>query len=54
LTVRLDPARHDALGRLLPWTAAMGMRDGKATAYVCQEFTCQAPTTDPAALRAAL
>lgn len=24
--------------------------DGKALAYVCQNFTCQAPTTDPAAL----
>ena len=24
--------------------------DGKALAYVCQNITCQAPTTDPAAL----
>ncbi len=24
--------------------------DGKAAAYVCEHFTCQAPTTDPAAL----
>jgi hypothetical protein len=28
--------------------------DGKATAYVCENFTCQAPVTDPAALRALL
>lgn len=28
--------------------------DGKATAYVCQQFTCQLPVTDAAALRAQL
>jgi uncharacterized protein YyaL (SSP411 family) len=54
LTIRVDPDRHDELSRILPWTAAMGMRDGQATAYVCRGFTCQAPTTDPASLRSAL
>jgi uncharacterized protein YyaL (SSP411 family) len=34
----------------LPWLAAMEMRDDRATAYVCQDFACQAPTTDPAVL----
>jgi uncharacterized protein YyaL (SSP411 family) len=28
--------------------------DGKATAYVCENFTCKAPVTDPKALRALL
>ncbi|MGE5397453.1 MAG: thioredoxin domain-containing protein, partial [Chitinophagales bacterium] len=28
--------------------------DGKATAYVCQDFTCQAPVTEPAPLRGLL
>ena len=52
--VRLDPAHRPALAALLPWVEAMGMRDGRATAYVCREFACQAPTTDPAALSAQL
>jgi uncharacterized protein YyaL (SSP411 family) len=25
----------------------MTMRDGKATAYVCRAFACDAPTTSP-------
>jgi len=37
-----------------PWVARMKMRDGRATAYVCEEFACQAPVSDPAALRALL
>ena len=35
------------LSRLLPWTEALRMRDGRATAYVCREFTCQAPVSTP-------
>jgi len=34
----------------LPWLAAMTPKDGRATAYVCHAFACQAPTHDPAAL----
>ena len=37
----------EALARLLPWTAALRMREGKATAYLCRDFACQAPTTSP-------
>jgi uncharacterized protein YyaL (SSP411 family) len=54
VTVRVDPAMQADLSRVLPWIGAMGMRDGRATAYVCREFACRAPTTDPAALAAEL
>ena len=52
--VRVDPARQAELTRVLPWIGAMGMRDGRATAYVCREFACRAPTTDAGALAAEL
>ena len=34
--------------RLAPYTAAQGAIDGKATAYVCRDHACEAPTTDAA------
>jgi uncharacterized protein YyaL (SSP411 family) len=49
--VPLMPQHRERLGVLLPWTAAMTMRDGKATAYVCRNFTCEAPTTSVDELR---
>jgi len=38
----------------LAWTAPMAKVDGKATAYVCEDFTCQLPVTSPAELRTLL
>jgi uncharacterized protein YyaL (SSP411 family) len=35
----------------IAWTAAMNPRDGRATAYVCEDYTCQSPVTNPAELR---
>jgi uncharacterized protein YyaL (SSP411 family) len=35
----------------LPWLAEMRPIEGKATAYVCEEFACQAPVTSPEELR---
>ncbi len=41
--LRADPA--------IPWTAGMVRRDGRATAYVCEDYACQSPVTGAADLR---
>lgn len=49
--VNVEPGAHQrALGGLLPFISSMRMVDGKATAYVCSNFACQEPVTDPEAL----
>ena len=40
--------------RLIPLLADRPMRDGRATAYVCVNYACQSPTTDPEELRGQL
>jgi uncharacterized protein YyaL (SSP411 family) len=42
--------RQTALARLMPFVGPMTSRDGRTTAYVCRDFTCQAPTTEPETL----
>jgi uncharacterized protein YyaL (SSP411 family) len=42
------------LAERAPWLRDMTAVGGRATAYVCEEFACQAPVSDPAALRALL
>ncbi len=45
-------AKADASRRLLdllPWVGGQTMREGKPTAYVCRNFVCEQPTTDPKA-----
>jgi uncharacterized protein YyaL (SSP411 family) len=44
----VDPQEQQALAQQMPWVKEMKMVDGKATAYVCRDFTCDAPATDPA------
>ncbi len=47
-------AQQEAVARLMPFVGPMGLRDGRATAYVCQDFACREPVTDAAALTAQL
>jgi len=42
------------LAAFRPYLADMGPRDGTVTAYVCENFTCQAPVSSPAALHSLL
>jgi uncharacterized protein YyaL (SSP411 family) len=50
VVVPVVPGRRDALAGVLPWIDAMTMRDGRATAYLCRDFSCQTPTTSPEVL----
>jgi uncharacterized protein YyaL (SSP411 family) len=40
-------AGQEWLGRHAPYLRAMKPVDGRATAYLCENFTCGEPTTDP-------
>jgi hypothetical protein len=50
ISLDLDSAKQAALAEKLPFVAGMRAVDGKAAAYVCRNFTCQAPVTGRAAL----
>jgi uncharacterized protein YyaL (SSP411 family) len=45
LVIPVAPVHRTAIARLLPWVEPMEARNGRATAYVCREFACEAPTT---------
>jgi len=47
-------AAGDAIRKLIPFLAEQRPRDGKATAYVCENYACKAPVTGVEALRKAL
>ncbi len=51
VAVIVDPTHLDAISAHMPWVAAMKMIDGRATAYVCRDFACEAPFTDPGAFQ---
>jgi uncharacterized protein YyaL (SSP411 family) len=44
--VPLQAVERGRMSELLPWTASMKAIDGRATAYLCRDFTCESPTTD--------
>ena len=46
IVVPVVPQRLDKTAALLPWIAGMKMVDGRATAYLCRDFTCESPTTE--------
>jgi uncharacterized protein len=49
--LRVEPGEEQhRLASLLPWVSGMAPIGGTAAAYICRNFTCDAPTTDPARL----
>jgi uncharacterized protein len=54
IVVPLAPAARARISELLPWTASMKGVDGRATAYLCRDFACEAPMTDAGELGRAL
>ncbi|MCL5006209.1 MAG: thioredoxin domain-containing protein [Acidobacteria bacterium] len=41
------PGQREQLAQWLPFIKGMHPLDGKATAYVCENYTCKLPTSDP-------
>jgi uncharacterized protein YyaL (SSP411 family) len=43
----LNPPGDDQIRQLVPYLSDFEMQDGKSTAYVCQNYSCELPTHDP-------
>jgi uncharacterized protein len=55
VVVPLTPGEwQERIARVAPFVGGLPVRGGLATAYVCRDFVCQAPTNDPAELAARL
>jgi len=46
--------RDSGIDAIAPWSARMDLVEGCAAAYVCVDYSCRLPTTDPEVLRSAL
>ena len=46
VVIQKDP-RDDSLDEIAEFTRYQTMLDGRATAYVCENFICNLPTNDP-------
>lgn len=47
VALRIDRQSHAYLSAKIPLVGELPQRPAKPTAYVCHNFTCQLPTTDP-------
>ena len=54
ITIPLGAEHADGLAKLLPWIEPMARRTTEPIAYVCRNFTCEAPVTSPRELEAKL
>ena len=54
VVLQRPPGETPPIAELAPFTEGQTTVDGTAAAYVCHDFRCEAPTTDPEALRAQL
>jgi uncharacterized protein YyaL (SSP411 family) len=46
VVVPVTPTNRARLSEVLPWTTSMSEVSARATAYLCRNFTCEAPTND--------
>ncbi|MFB6272136.1 MAG: thioredoxin domain-containing protein [Salinibacter sp.] len=51
VTLHRPPGEGPDIAKLSPFTAEQTPINGQAAAYVCRDFQCEAPTTDPQHLR---
>ena len=48
--VLLNDPSDNQLANLAPFVAEFGIKEDQTTAYVCQNYSCELPTTDPEAM----
>jgi uncharacterized protein YyaL (SSP411 family) len=54
VVILLNQANREFWNERLPWTKDMSLQEGKAAAYVCKDFACQAPVTSFREIKAIL